>query len=179
MSPNYPQNLPPTWSPEMLNEFNKFINSLLPISFTILERHKSTIFSSKRDVTSFGSRKTNHVSYRGITSVPGFENISVVLNPVKSLAEEYENYVGYIEIVNSSKEDATPGPEIRGYIKEDLEIDKIFNEMLIESKIFHSKMSPVYIYLEQSYLLKDKPAEELLKKKIPIRVISTFQKISA
>jgi len=50
--------------------------------------------------------------------------------------------------------------------------------MLIESKTLHAKLSPIYIYLEQSYCLKDKPPEELLKKRIPIKEISTFQKIS-
>ncbi|MGD0278070.1 MAG: hypothetical protein ABSC11_02060 [Smithella sp.] len=162
----------------MLNEFHKFINSLLPISFTILEEHKSTTFFGKHNSASFWSRKTSHVSYRGGIPVPGFENISVVFNPVKNLPEEYKKFIGYIEIVNSSEEDTIPCPEIRGFIQEDLGIDKIFNEMLIESKMFNSKMSPVYIYLEQSYCLKDKPPEELLKKKIPIREISTFQKIS-
>ena len=79
--------------------------------------------------------------------------------------------------MNSPTEDS-PVPEIRGFIKEDLGICESFNEMLIESKIFNSKMSPVYIYLEQSYCLKDNSPEELLKKKIPIREISTFHKIS-
>jgi len=178
MSPNDPQKLPATWSPEMLKEFHKFINSLLPISFSILEKHKSATFFGKHNSTSFRSRTTNHVSYRGVISISGFENISVILNSVQSLGEEYKNYIGYIEIVNSSKEDTIPVPEIRGFIKEDSGIFEIINEMLVESKIFHSKMSPVYIYLEQAFCLKDKPPEELLKKKIPIREISTFQKIS-
>ena len=178
MSPNDPQKLPTTWSPEMLKEFHKFINSLLPISFSILEKHKSTTFFGKHNSTSFRSRTTNHVSYRGVISISGFENISFILNSVQSLGEEYKNYIGYIEIVNSSKEDTISGPEIRGFIKEDSGISEIINEMLVESKIFNSKMSPVYIYLEQAFCLKDKPPEELLKKKIPIREISTFQKIS-
>jgi hypothetical protein len=178
MSPNEPTKLPTTWSPEMLKEFHKFINSLLPISFSILEKHKSTTFFGKHNSTSFRSRTTNHVSYRGVISISGFENISFILNSVQSLGEEYKNYIGYIEIVNSSKEDTISGPEIRGFIKEDSGISEIINEMLVESKIFNSKMSPVYIYLEQAFCLKDKPPEELLKKKIPIREISTFQKIS-
>ena len=94
------------------------------------------------------------------------------------MEEEFNNYIGYIEIANNYKEDTIPCPEIRGFIQEDLGIDNIFNEMLIESKMFNSKMSPVYIYLEQSYCLKNKHPEELLKKKIPIKEISTFQKIS-
>jgi|GEM_PF-622837 hypothetical protein len=178
MSPNSTQILPRAWSPEMLNEFHKFINSLLPISFIILERDKSTTFFGKNISTSFWLRKKSHVSYRGFIPVPGFENISVVFNPVTRLEEEYNNYIGYIEIANNYKEDTIPCPEIRGFIQEDLGIDNIFNEMLIESKTFNSKMSPVYIYLEQSYCLKDKPPEELLKKKIAIKEISTFQKIS-
>ena len=178
MSPDSTQILPRTWSPEMLNEFHKFINSLLPISFVILEKDKLTTFFGKNISTSFWLRKTSHISYRGVIPVPGFENISVIFNPVKSLDEEFNNYIGYIEIANNYKEDTIPCPEIRGYIQEDLGIDTIFNEMLFESKMFNSKMSPVYIYLEQSYCLKNKPPEELLKKKIPIKEISTFQKIS-
>ncbi len=178
MSPDSTQILPRTWSPEMLNEFHRFINSLLPISFVILEKDKSTTFFGKNISTSFWLRKTSHISYRGVIPVPGFENISVIFNPVKSLDEEFNNYIGYIEIANNYKEDTIPCPEIRGFIQEDLGIDTIFNEMLSESKMFNSKMSPVYIYLEQSYCLKNKPPEELLKKKIPIKEISTFQKIS-
>jgi hypothetical protein len=178
MSPNTPQKRPATWSPEMLKEFHKFINTLLPIGFTILEKHQSTTFLGKRSSTSFGSGKTSHISYRGIIPVAGFENISVIFDPVKTLAEEYRNYIGYIEVANGSKEDTLPGPEIRGFFQENLGIGEIFNEMLIESKMFNSKMSPIYIYLEQSYCLKDKAPEELLKKRIPIREISTFQKIS-
>jgi hypothetical protein len=100
------------------------------------------------------------------------------LNPVESLVDEYKNNIAYIEIVNSFTEDKIPFPEIRGFIKENLGIFESFNEMFIESKIFNSKMSPVFIYLEPSYCLKDKSPEELLKKKIPIREISTFHKIS-
>jgi hypothetical protein len=178
MSPNDKKQLSGEWSPEMLKMFHKFINSLLPISFTILEKHKSTSFLDKHNPVSFGSSRINHVSYRGVIPVSGFENISVIFNPVASLIEGYKNYIGYIEIVNSFTEDKIHIPEIRGFIKEDSGICETFNEMLIESKIFNSKISPVYIYLEQSYCLKDNSPEELLKKKIPIRQISTFQKIS-
>ncbi|KQC07896.1 MAG: hypothetical protein APR62_05715 [Smithella sp. SDB] len=178
MSPNDHSKLPTIWSPEMLNEFHKFINSLLPISFNILEKHKSTTFLGKNNSALFRSRRTSNISYIGVIPVSGFENISVIINAVKSMPEEYKNYVGYIEIVNSSKGGKVSVPEIRGFIREDSGICEIFNEMLTESKIFNSKMSPVYIYLEQAYCLKDKPPEELLKKKIPIREISTFQKIS-
>jgi hypothetical protein len=178
MSQDDQKRLPTTWSPEMLKEFHKLINSLLPISFTILEKHKSISFLDKHNPTSFGSNKISHVSYRGIIPVSESENISIILNPVASLdVEKYKNYIGYIEIVNSPTEDS-PVPEIRGFIKEDLGIFESFNEMLIESKIFNSKMSPVYIYLEQSYCLKDNSPKELLNKKIPIREISTFHKIS-
>ena len=109
-----------------------------------------------------------------------FQNLKILVL-FKSSSEfrrrKNKNYIGYIEIVNSPTEDS-PVPEIRGFIKEDLGICESFNEMLIESKIFNSKMSPVYIYLEQSYCLKDKSPKELLNKKIPIREISTFHKIS-
>ncbi len=161
-----------------MNEFHKFKKSLLTISFIILEEQKSTTFFGKHNPTSNWLRKKINVSYRGVFPVSGFENISVIFNPIQSLEEEYKNYIGYIEIANNSKEDTIPCPEIRGSIKEGLGIDEIFNEMLIQSKMFNSKMSPIYIYLQQSYCLKDRPPEELLKKKIPIREISTFQKIS-
>jgi hypothetical protein len=161
--------LPTTWSPEMLKEFHKLINAPLPMSFILLEKHNQTLF---------GSSRISHVSYRGVIPVSEFKNINIILNPVASLdIEKYKNYVGYIEIENSPTEDS-PVPEIKGFIKEDLGICESFNEMLIESKIFNSKISPVYIYLEQSYCLKDNSPEDLLKKKIPIRQISTFQKIS-
>lgn len=178
MSADDPRKLPAAWSPEMLNQFHKFINSLLPVSFTILEKQKSTTFLGKRNLTTTRSTRTSHVAYRGVIHDTGFENIYVILNPVKSLAEEYKNFIGYIEIANSSQEDTLPAAEIRMSIREDSGICEILNEMLMESKIFHSKMSPVYIYLEQSYCLKDKPPETLLKSKIPIREMSTFQKIS-
>jgi len=179
MSPKDKKQLPSEWSPEMLKEFHKLINAPLPINFVILEKHKSTTFLEKYKSTSFGSNRISHVSYRGVIPVSEFENISIILNPVASLdVEKYKNYIGYIEIVNSLTEDTIPVPEIRGFIKEDSGICESFNEMLIESKIFNSKMSPVYIYLEQSYCLKDKSPKELLNKKIPIREISTFHKIS-
>jgi hypothetical protein len=178
MSPNDKKPFSGEWSPEMLKMFHKFINSLLPISFTILEKYKSTSFLDKHNPISFGSSRISHVSYRGVIPVSGFENISVIFNPVGNLVEEYKNFIGYIEIANSFTEDKIPIQEIRGFIKEDSGICETFNEMLIESKIFNSKISPVYIYLEQSYCLKDNSPEDLLKKKIPIRQISTFQKIS-
>ena len=178
MSKNDNKQLPGDWSSEMLKNFQKHINSLLPMSFTVLEKHKSTSFLDKHNPTSFGSSRISHVSYRGIIPVSGFENISVIFNPVESLVEEYKNYIGYIEIANSFTEDKIPFLEIRGFIKEDSGIFESFNEMLIESKIFNSKMFPVFIYLEQSYCLKEGSPEELLKKKIPIREISIFQKIS-
>jgi len=178
MPPSDSQKLPTSWSPEMLNEFHKFINSLLPISFTILEEHKSTTFFGKANKTSFGIPRTRHISYLGTVPVYGFEHVGAVFNPVKILTEEYKNYIGYIELINSSKKDALPAPEIRGVIQEDLGICEIFNEMLVDSKIFNLKMSPIYIYLEPSFCLKDKSPGELLNKKIPIREISTFQKIA-
>jgi len=178
MPPTDTPKLPTSWSPGMLNEFHKLINSPLPISFAILEKNKSTTFLGKHSTTSFRSRKTSHVSYRGNIPVPGLENIIFIVNPVTSLIEEYKHFIGYIEIVNGSKDDNIPVPEIRSFIQEDSGICEIFNEMLMESKMFNSRMSPVYIYLEQAYCLKDKPPEELLKKKIPIKEISTFQKIS-
>jgi hypothetical protein len=178
MSPKDKKQLPIEWSPEMLKKFHKHINSPLPMSFTILEKNKSTSFLGKHNQTSLGSGRISHVSYRGIIPVSEFENISVFFNPIESLVEEYKNYIGYIEIVNSFTEDKIPVLEIRGFIKEDSGIFESFNEMLIESKMFNSKMFPVFIYLEQSYCLKDNSPEELLKKKIPIREISTFHKIS-
>jgi hypothetical protein len=178
MSANDSRKLPAAWSPEMLNQFHIFINSLLPVSFTILEKQKSTTFLGKRSLTTSRSPRTSHVSYRGVIHDSGFENICVILNPVRSLAEEYKNFIGYIEIANSSQEDTKPVAEIRIFVREDSGICEILNEMLIESKIFSSKMSPVYIYLEQSYCLKDKHPETLLKNKIPVREMSTFQKIS-
>ena len=178
MSQDDQKRLPTTWSPKMLKEFHKLINAPLPINFVILEKHKLTTFLEKHKSTSFGSNRISHVYYRGVIPVSEFENISIILNPVASLdVEKYKNYIGYIEIVNGPTEDS-PVPEIRGFIKEALGIFESFNELLIESKIFNSKMSPVYIYLEQSYCLKDNSPEELLKKKIPIREISTFHKIS-
>ena len=178
MSQKDKRQLPSQWSPEMLKDFHEFMKSLLPMSVSVLEKHKSTSFLDKHNPTSFGSSRISHVSYRGIIPVSGFENISVLFNPVENLVEAYKNYIGYIEIVNSFTEDKIPALEIKVFIKEDSGIFETFNEMLMESKIFHSKMFPIYIYLEQSYCLKDSSPQELLKKKIPIREISIFQKIS-
>ena len=178
MSPDDPKRLSITWSPEILMAFHKLINAPLPVNFVILEKNKSTTFLEKNKSTSFGSNRISHVSYRGIIPVSEVENISIILNPVARLdVEKYRNYIGYIEIANSPTDDS-PVPGIRGFIKEDLGICESFNEMLIESKIFNLRMSPVYIYLEQSYCLKDKSPKELLNHKVPIREISTFHKIS-
>lgn len=178
MSTNDSPRVAATWTPEMLTEFHKFINSALPVSFTILEKQKLTKFFGKQISTSFWSRKTSQISYSGTIAVPGLENTGVVFNEVKSMDADTKNYIGYIEVVNSFKEGAIPVPEIRGVVLEDSGVCEVFDEMLTESKIFNLKISPVYIYLEQSYCLKDRPPGELLKKKIPIREISTFQKIS-
>jgi hypothetical protein len=178
MSKTDNKQLPGDSSPEILKNFQKHIKSLLPMSFTILEKHKSTSFLDKHNPTSFGSSRISHVSYRGIIPVSGFENISILFNPLDRSAEKYKHYIGYIEIVNSFTEDKIPVLEIRVFVKESSGIFESFNEMLMESKIFHSKIFPIYIYLEQSYCLKENSPEELLKKKIPIREISIFQKIS-
>ncbi|HUN54926.1 MAG TPA: hypothetical protein VMU29_07210 [Smithella sp.] len=177
MTPSSPKTFLRAWSSESLKEFHRYINSLLPISFMILERDKSTSFFGKNISTSLWLRKTSHVLYKGFIPEPGFDNISVIFTPVKTLEEEFNKHIGYIEVVNNIKEDAGPCAEIRCFFQEDLGIDTAFNEMMIESRMFNSKMSPVYIYPEQSYCLKDKPPEELLKKKIPIKEISTFHKI--
>ena len=178
MSKNDKKQLTSVCSPEMLINLQKHIQSLLPLSFTILEKHKSTSFLDKHNPTSFGSSKICHVSYRGIFPVSELENISVIFNPIDSLAEEFKKHIGYIEIMNSFKDDKIPVLEIIVFIKEVSGIFESFNEMLTESKIFHSKIFPIYIYLEQSYCLQDGSPEALLKKKIPIREISIFQKIS-
>lgn len=146
MSPDSTQILPRTWSPEMLNEFHRFINSLLPISFVILEKDKSTTFFGKNISTSFWLRKTSHISYRGVIPVPGFENISVIFNPVKSLEEEFNNYIGYIEIANNYKEDTIPCPEIRGFIQEDLGIDTILMKCCLNQKCSIQKC-PLSIFI--------------------------------
>jgi hypothetical protein len=177
MSPNDKKQLLSEWSPEMLKKYHQLINSHLPMSFNILEKQKSTSFLDKNNSASFGSGRISHISYRGVIPVSEFENINVFFHPVQSLVAEYKNYIGYVEIVSTPTAD-TPVPGIRGFFKEDSGICESFNEMLMESKIFNSEMSPVYIYLEQSYCSKDNSPEELLKKKIPIREISTFQKIS-
>lgn len=174
MPPQNSKKLPSSWSTELLSEFHKFINTALPVSFTILEKQKMIVFFGKQISTSFWSRNTSQLSYRGYTSVGGF-TIPIVFNVVKNLEEE-SGYIGYIELVNSSREDNIPVPEVRGFILEDSGIYQTLNEMMLESKIFNIKMSPVYIYLEQAYCLKDKHPEELMKKKIPIRELSTFQK---
>jgi len=177
MPANEPQKLPKTWTTEMLNAFHKLINSPLPVSFTVSEKNKLTTFFGKQNPSSH-ARVACNVSYKGNISVPEFENVGVVFNPAKNLTDEYKNFIGYIEIVNGLKEDTIPVPEIRVFIQEDSGVCDVFSEMLIESKTLHAKLSPIYIYLEQSYCLKDKPPEELLKKRIPIKEISTFQKIS-
>lgn len=178
MSPNESQKLPATWSAELLSEFHKLINSPLPLSFTISEKNKSTTFFGKNYTTLPRSRKTSLISYRGGIAASRLDHVNVIFYPVNSFSEEYKNFVGYIEIANSSKEETVSFPEIRVFIPEDSGICEIFNEMLTESKMFNSKISPVYIYLEQSFCLKDKSPDELLKKKIPIKEMSTFQKIS-
>jgi len=172
---NQPASAP---SPEILINLHKQIKSLLPLSFTILEKHKSTSFFNKHNPKSFGSSRISHVSYKGIVPVSDFENIGVIFYPLDSLEEEYRSFIGCIEIMNSLTEDKIPVLEIRAFIKDDSGIFESFDEMLTESKIFHSKIFPTYIYLEQSYCLKDSPPEALLKKKIPVREISIFQKIS-
>lgn len=177
MPPKDKRQLPSQWSPEMLKELQEFIKSLLPMSVTILEKHKSTSFLNKHNPTSFGENRISHVFYRGVISVSEFEDISVVLNPVGNLTGEYKKYIGYIEIENNIREGPIPVPEIRGFIIGDSGIFESINEMLIESKIFNATVSPIYIYLEQSYCLKDESPEELLKKKIPIREISTYHKV--
>ena len=178
MSSDDPKRLQTTWSPEILTAFHKLINAPLPINLIILEKRKSTTYLEKNKSTSFGSDRLSHVSYRGIIPISESENINVIINPVARFdIEKYKNYIGYIELVNNPTEDFSI-PGIRGFVKEDLGICESFNEMLIESKIFNSKMSPVYVYLEQSYCLKDKLPKELLNQKIPIREISTFHKIS-
>lgn len=166
------EELPTTWSPDMLKNYHELLkyNITGEICFGILEKH---------NLKSFGSIRTERFSYRGFIPISGLDKICVGLNPMESSVEEYQDYIGYIEILNGTDDDMSPLPLMRVFVKEDSGIFESVNQMLIESKIFNSKMFlNLFIYFDRRELLTDNPPEEMLNKKLPIKRIEISQTLS-
>ncbi len=161
-----------TWSTDMLKEF---INLLLympgpEINFVIKERVNW--------ITLTNISAEYHSSFRG--GLLGFKDVYCGLSSLDSLPEEYQDYMGYIEILNGMSEDGEPVPLIRGFIKKDITFFESVSKMVIESRILNSnELMVLGIRVNVSEFKKDAPpAENILNMKLPIESIQIFKRIS-
>lgn len=163
-----------TWSLSMLEELKNYLSyGLIPgeISFFIKERESSISLN----VTT----AEEHISYRGFIPYKPLEDIFFALSSWEreDLTEEYQNYMGYIEILNGiSSRDQEHVPMIRGFIKKGFSFFESLNKMLIESRRFSNVMG-LDIVVDFSRI-KNVPAEGILNIKLPIKEIEFRQRLS-
>jgi hypothetical protein len=101
------------------------------------------------------------------------------LSTADGTLEEYQNSIGYIEILNGNIEpEFTSVPMIRGFIIKDIGFFETVNKILIESKTLHANKSLTLQVLVDSSPLKDVPSEKLLNMKLSIKRVSLFQRVS-
>lgn len=172
-----------TWSLSMFKELKNYLsNSLIPgeMSFFIKERETSISIN----VTTL----EEIISYRGFIPYKPLEDVYFALSSWEreDLTEEYQNYMGYIEILNGiSSQDQEHVPMIRGFIKKGFSFFESLNKMLIESRRFSNVMG-LDIVVDFSRI-DNVPTEDIfnmissegiLNIKLPIKEIEFRQRIS-
>ncbi|MFZ3136191.1 MAG: hypothetical protein WA126_02230 [Thermodesulfovibrionales bacterium] len=170
-----------TWSLSMIEELKKYLlYDVIPgqISFFIKERE--TLISL--NVTT----AEENISYLGFIPYKPLEDIYFALSTWEreDLTEEYQNYMGYIEILNGRVlRSGEHVPMIRGFIKKGFSFFESLNKMLIESRRFSNVMG-LDIVVDFSRI-DNIPAEEIFnmicdKKtiKLPIKRVDVFQRMS-
>lgn len=170
-----------TWSLSMIEELKNYLfYDVIPgqISFFIKERE--TLISL--NVTT----AEENISYRGFIPYKPLEDIYFAISTWENedLTEEYQNYMGYIEILNGRdlriEEDV---PMIRGFIKKGFSFFEYLNKMLIESRRFSNVMG-LYIVVDFSRI-RNIPAEKIFNMicdketiKLPIKSVDVIQRMS-
>ena len=170
-----------SWSLKMLELFRNSLEYSIP--------PRNIMFIIKDKVTNISldiNTMEENITYGGsiCADYKELEDVYFALNSVyslKDLKEEYQNYIGYIEILNSSL-DFRVVPMIRGFIKYDLSFFKSINEMLIESRMINKLLAlNVVIDLSRPIDPTEKIFEMICAEKIfslPIERVDIYQKIS-
>lgn len=170
-----------TWSLSMLEELtNHFRYSLRPEEILFLIKGRETSISF--DVTSI----EEVISYRGGIAYKDLEDVYFALSSWEreDLTEEYQNYMGYIEILNGiSSQKQEHVPMIRGFIKKGFSFFESVNKLLIESKLFNNRMA-LSISVDFS-CISNIPTVDIFNMicaertiKLPIKRVDVFQGVS-
>jgi hypothetical protein len=166
-----------TWSVDMLKElYDHLCNQILPkIPFGVIEKRISTSFNSD-------TQREDHISYIGFIPILGLDDIYFGISSV-DLIEVHENYIGFIEILNGifdiSDINRSQVPMIRGFIKNNIGFFEYINNIIVESMICNSRLFlTLSISLGDILSLRNKPADELLNKRLPIESIHVEKTIS-
>jgi len=163
-----------TWSIDMLQHFkDSLVNSLLPEIYLVLKRVERHMYLTN-------TSKNYHSGC--LCELVGFEfkNVGFGLNPLDSSAEEYRDYLGYIEILDGYAE-GEPAPIMRGFIKQDVTFFESLCKMAIECRLLNPKsLVALTINLDPSAIrdLKNTPTEKILNMKLPIRSIEISHELS-
>jgi hypothetical protein len=169
-----------TWSLSMLEALKNFSDLPIPeIFFNVKERETSISF----DVTTV----EESICYLGGVANQGLEDVYFGLSSWwerEDLTEEYQNYMGYIEILNgTSSLMGEHVPMIRGFIKNEFSFFESVNKLLIESKLFNKRIT--LIITVDMYGIFNIPTEDIFnmicdKKtiKLPIKRVDVSQRIS-
>jgi len=160
-----------TWSIDMLKEFRDHLVYLPVPEFCFLIKERVNWIT----VTNISEEHNSYFLCRLL----GYEDVYCGLSSLDSLPEEYQDYVGYIEILNGRSEDGEPVPLIRGFIKKGITFFESVSKMVIESRILNSnKLVALKIRVDGSGLKEDTRPENILNMKLPIKSIEISRRVS-
>jgi len=159
-----------TWSIDMLEEFRDYlVKSILPSILFVIKEKVNRIYLTN-------TKHTYHSYFLG--ELAGFEDVYCGIASLDSLIEEYQGYIGYIEILNGNSERGEPVPMVRVVINKDITFFESLSKMAIESRLLNpNNLMELIIGVDPSGL-KGIPAENILNIKLPIKYIEIAQLIS-
>jgi len=160
-----------TWSIDMLKDFKQFlVYSTSPELHFIIEEGDYWI-------TYTNMSEQRYSSFVG--ELFGFEDVYCALSSSGNLAEEYRDYMGYIEILNGKSNEGLDVPMIKGFIKKDISFFESISKLAIESRMLNSnKLIALGIRVDVSGLKGNTPTENILNMKLPITSIQISNRIS-
>jgi hypothetical protein len=160
-----------TWSIDMLKDFKEFlVYSRSPELHFIIDEGDYWI-------TYTNMSEERYTSFVG--ELFGFEDVYCVLSSSETLAEEYRDHMGYIEISNGKSNEGVDAPMIKGFIKKDTSFFESVSRLAIESRMLNSnRLITLGIRVDLSELKKNTPAENILNMKLPIKSIQVCNRIS-